>query len=87
MPTIAWLGRAGSASLDLIFLDPPFDSALLGPAVQAASRVIAAHGYLYVEGPAPLDAELAAAAGLEAHRSGRAGAVHFALWRRAGTPG
>ena len=81
---VQWLGRAGAGSLDCVFLDPPFDSPLLGPALPAAARVLAAGGFVYVEGPAPVDAALAGSAGLEAYRSSRAGAVHFALWRKPG---
>ena len=81
---VQWLGRAAAGSLDLVFLDPPFDSPLLGPALPAAARVLAAGGYVYVEGPAAVDAALAGAIGLEPYRSSRAGAVHFALWRKPG---
>ncbi|MDQ6685618.1 MAG: 16S rRNA (guanine(966)-N(2))-methyltransferase RsmD [Pseudomonadota bacterium] len=79
---LQWLGRAGDAAWDLVFLDPPFDSALLAPALAAAARVVAAGGYVYVEGPTLLDAAIEAA-GLMPFRSARAGSVHFALGRRA----
>jgi 16S rRNA (guanine(966)-N(2))-methyltransferase RsmD len=83
---LQWLGRAPAAAFDLVFLDPPFDSPLLAPGLAAAARVVAAGGFVYAEGPAPVDAGAMAVAGLEPWRGGRAGAVHFQLLRRA-TPG
>lgn len=80
---IQWLARAPASSFDVVFLDPPFDSPLLASALAAAARVVAADGYVYVEGPTPLDAAAAAASRLLPWREGRAGAVHFQLLRRA----
>ena len=65
-------------SFELVLLDPPFDSGLLVPALQAAAALLVDGGYAYVESPAPVDA---ASLGFEAWRSARAGAVHFALLR------
>lgn len=78
---VQWMARAAPASFDLILLDPPFDSGLLEPALAAACRIVAAGGFVYVESPAVTHPESAAAAGLEAWRQGRAGAVHFHLFR------
>jgi 16S rRNA (guanine(966)-N(2))-methyltransferase RsmD len=79
---LQWMARAAEASFDLVFLDPPFESALLGPALPAAGRLVRPGGYVYVEAAAPVDA---AAAGpeMEPFRDGRAGAVRFQLLRRA----
>ncbi len=75
--------RAAPGAFDLVLLDPPFDSALLGPALDAAVRIVGAGGFVYVEAAAPIDAVGAESRGLSLWRSGRAGAVHFQLWRKA----
>ncbi len=80
---LQWMGRAPAAGFDVVFLDPPFDSPLLAPALAAAARIVAEGGYVYAEGPVPVDAEAMAAGGLEPWRAGRAGAVHFQLLRKA----
>lgn len=80
---LQWMGRAPAAGFDVVFLDPPFDSPLLAPALAAAARIVAEGGYVYAEGPVPVDAAAMAAGGLEPWRVGRAGAVHFQLLRKA----
>ena len=80
---LQWLARAPAGSFDAVFLDPPFDSPLLAPALVAAARIVVAGGFVYAEGPAPGDPKAMAAAGLEPWRAGRAGAVHFELMRKA----
>ena len=77
-----WMARSSPAAFDLVLLDPPFDLSLLAPAVEAALRIVGDGGVLYVESPQPLDPSLAERLGLAEHRASRAGAVHFALWRR-----
>ena len=83
---LQWLARGAPRSVDLVFLDPPFDSALLAPALAAAAPIVVDGGFVYVEGSAAVEADAAAALGLASHRDGRAGAVHFHLLRKA-TPG
>jgi 16S rRNA (guanine966-N2)-methyltransferase len=80
---LQWLARAAERSLDVVFLDPPFDSMLLEPALLGAARVIAPGGFVYVESATPLVETAGAGSGLVPFRAARAGAVHFALWRRA----
>jgi len=80
---LQWMARAPAGSFDVVFLDPPFDSPLLAPALVAAARIVVAGGFLYAEGPAPGEPLAMAAAGLEPWRTGRAGAVHFELMRKA----
>ena len=80
---LQWLARAAAGSVDLVFLDPPFDSALLAPALAAAATTVRGGGFVYVEGPRPVGVEEAAALGLDPWRDGRAGAVHFGLLRKA----
>jgi len=41
--------QAAPASLDLIFLDPPFDAPLLEPALNACTRALASTGFIYLE--------------------------------------
>ena len=79
---VQWMARAAPGAFDLVFLDPPFGTPLALPAMAAASRIVAAGGFVYVEAPKPIDAEAAHAAGLEAWRAARAGAVHFHLFRK-----
>lgn len=67
------------ASLDLILLDPPFDSDLFAPALQAAVPLLSPGGWLYLEAPQRWpDAQLQAI-GLRCHRYLKAGAVHAHL--------
>ena len=79
---LQWLARSPAGSADLVFLDPPFDSPLLEPALLAAARIMVAGGFVYTESATALDETIGAGAGLAPFRSARAGAVHFALWRR-----
>ena len=81
---VAWMARAAPSSFDLVFLDPPFDSALAASALAAAARVVAPDGWIYLEQPQPLQADAALQVGLRVVRQGRAGAVHFHLLRREG---
>jgi hypothetical protein len=64
-------------------VDPPFDSLLQGPALAAASRLVATDGLIYLEAPVPLAEPRLREAGLEAVRAGRAGKVAFHLLRLA----
>jgi 16S rRNA (guanine(966)-N(2))-methyltransferase RsmD len=80
---LATARRWPDASFDLVFLDPPFDSALLAPALAEAARLTRSGGLIYVESGAVLHDAALAALGLELLRSGRAGRVFFHLLRRA----
>jgi 16S rRNA (guanine(966)-N(2))-methyltransferase RsmD len=80
---VQWMARAPAAAFDLVFLDPPFDSALLAPALEAAVRIVADAGFIYAEAGAAIEAGDAAERGLTVWRSARAGAVHFHLLRKA----
>jgi 16S rRNA (guanine966-N2)-methyltransferase len=84
---ITWMARGAAANVDLVFIDPPFDSDLAAPALDAAARVVVPGGFVYLEAPARLEAERLAADGVyELYRHGRAGAVHFHLLRRVVEP-
>ena len=79
---IAALKHAAPASLHLVLLDPPFDSALFEPALQAAAQAVAANGYVYLEAPQAWTDEALAPFGLTVHRHLKAGAVHAHLLQR-----
>ena len=71
------------SSFEVVFLDPPFGEALLPRALEAAAPLVAEPGYLYVESGEPLELEnVAALAGWQIVRQGKAGAVHYHLLRR-----
>ena len=80
---LAFAKSAPDRSFDVVFLDPPFDSDLLGPALREAARLVPADGLVYAESGSPLDEEAAAACGLRIVRAQRAGHVHFHLLQRA----
>ncbi len=75
---------AGRAEpFDVVFLDPPFGGDLWEASAEPLESRgwLAAHAWIYVEAPA--DAVLALPATWMLHREGHAGAVRFALYRRA----
>ena len=78
---IAALRQRDAASLDLVFLDPPFDSVLLESALQAAGRALAPDGFVYLEAPTQWGDAQVESAGLRVHRHLKAGAVHAHLLR------
>ena len=75
---------AGSAEpFDIVFLDPPFGGDLWDASAERLETRgwLAASAWIYVESPA--DAALALPPTWMLHREGQAGAVRFALYRRA----
>ncbi|HCE93902.1 MAG: 16S rRNA (guanine(966)-N(2))-methyltransferase RsmD [Burkholderiales bacterium GWA2_64_37] len=79
---IAALKQAAPASIDLVLLDPPFDSDLFVAALQAASKAVAAQGFVYLEAPRAWTDDELAASGLVLYRHLKAGAVHAHLLQR-----
>ena len=79
---LAALARLAPASLDLVFLDPPFDAALHDKALAAATPLLKQEGLLYLEAPAKWDDARLAPYGLALVRHLSAGAVHAHLLRR-----
>jgi 16S rRNA (guanine966-N2)-methyltransferase len=69
------------ASVDLVFLDPPFDAGLFDKALAAARPAVREQGYIYLEAPAPWEGEALARHRLESVRHMKAGAVHGHLLR------
>ena len=83
---VSWMSRCSPARFELVLLDPPFDAGLAAPSLAAAAPLLVPGGHVYVEGPASLPEDAFAALGLELHRAGRAGAVHFQLARKLPPP-
>ena len=79
---LAWMARCVPASFELVFIDPPFDTPLVEPALALAARLVVPQGFVYVEAGVALQPAALADLGLTLHRQGRAGAVHFHLLQR-----
>lgn len=78
---VALLRHCAPASCDLVLLDPPFDSVLFEPALQAAARAVTPTGFVYLEASQAWSDEALAPLGLVRQRYLRAGAVHAHLLR------
>ncbi|MBP6492953.1 MAG: 16S rRNA (guanine(966)-N(2))-methyltransferase RsmD [Rhodoferax sp.] len=76
---VATLKHASPASLDLVFLDPPFDGGLFDSALQAAGRAVKPGGFVYLEAPTAWADEALQPFGLKSLRHLKAGAVHAHL--------
>ena len=76
---VSMLRRASPGSLQLVFLDPPYESTAFEAALKAATQAIAMPGFVYLEAAKPWTDEELAPFGLKVHRFGKAGAVHFHL--------
>lgn len=76
---VSLLRRLTPGSLQLVFLDPPFESTLYEPALKAAAQLLNPTGLIYLEAPKAWTDEDLAALGLQLHKSGKAGAVYFHL--------
>jgi 16S rRNA (guanine(966)-N(2))-methyltransferase RsmD len=76
------LQRASVGSLDLVFLDPPFDSELFAPALQAAAQAVAPGGWVYLEAPVLWGDEQLLTCYLTVERHLKAGAVHAHLLKK-----
>jgi 16S rRNA (guanine966-N2)-methyltransferase len=76
---LIWMARSPADAFELVFVDPPFDSGMAGPAAAAAARLVVPGGYLFVEAGGP---EHDLPAGFVPSKSLRAGAVHAHLWQR-----
>lgn len=79
---VSALRQATPASVDLVFIDPPFDGDLFQSALKAAALAVAADGYIYLEAPVEWTEETLAPLGLVPYRHLKAGAVHAHLLRR-----
>ena len=76
---VSLLRRLTPGTMQLVFLDPPYESNLFDSALKAAAQVVNKTGFVYLEAPKPwLDEDLSGF-GLKVHRFSKAGAVHFHL--------
>lgn len=80
------LKQTPPASIDLIFLDPPFDAGLHESALGAAQSALAADGKIYLEASEAWDDARLAPFGLALRKHLKAGAVHAHLLVRAAPP-
>lgn len=76
------LQSTAPGSMDLVFLDPPFEGELFAPALQAAAQVVAPGGWVYLEAPARWTDEQLAPWFLKVQRHLKAGAVHAHLLQK-----
>ena len=76
------LQRTGVGSLDLVFLDPPFEGELFAPALQAAAQAVASGGWVYLEAPVAWTDEQLSPWFLKVQRHLKAGAVHAHLLQK-----
>jgi 16S rRNA G966 N2-methylase RsmD len=76
---LAWLRGLPAASVDLVFLDPPFDANAFESALTAARPSLRTTGWLYLEAPAAWREDALAPLGYSLYRYLKAGAVHAHL--------
>jgi len=76
---VAVLRHALAGSLNLIFIDPPFDSTVFDAAVLAAASAVASSGFVYLEAPKKWTDEQLQPMGLQVYRHLKAGMVHAHL--------
>lgn len=79
---LAALKHLDPGCMDVVFIDPPFDSVVFDAAVQAAARAVTPDGFIYLEAPVLWTDERLEGAGLTVHRHMKAGAVHAHLLKR-----
>lgn len=77
---LAWMRAAPAEALELVLLDPPFAAGVGAAALAAAARLVVPGGFVYLETGEPFAGLVPD--GLKPYRSGRAGAVHSALFQR-----
>ena len=76
------LQRLTPDSLDVIFLDPPFDSPHFEKVLQAAAKAVAPGAWVYLEAPAAWTSEALLGCCLQPIKYMKAGAVHAHLLQR-----
>ena len=79
---LSWMRRSATDAFELVFIDPPFGSDLLAPALAAAARLVVPHGYIYLEAAHAYSAEDIAPLQLTVHRHVHVGRVHAHLLQR-----
>jgi 16S rRNA (guanine(966)-N(2))-methyltransferase RsmD len=76
------LQRLAPSSLDVVFLDPPFEGSHFENALKAAAKAVVPGGWVYLEAPLHWTDEALQACGLQAQKHMKAGAVHAHLLQR-----
>ena len=76
------LQRLAPGSLDVVFLDPPFEGSHFENALKAAAKAVVPGGWVYLEAPIHWTDEAIQACGLQAQKYMKAGAVHAHLLQR-----
>ena len=77
------LASLAPSSIDVVFVDPPFDAGLWDKALRAAVPALAPEGFIYLEAPQPWTEARLAPFGLAPARHMKAGSVHAHLLARA----
>ena len=73
------LQQCAPGTVDVVFIDPPFEAKLFEPALKAAARAIAPQGFIYLEAPELWSDERLLPLGLKVCKHLKAGAVHAHL--------
>ena len=81
---VAAIRQSQPDSLDLVLIDPPFDSDLFEPALMVAAQAIKLNGFVYLEAPLHWNDAQLALLRLQTYRYLKAGAVHAHLLHRLG---
>ena len=76
------LARLAPGSVDLVFLDPPFDAVIFDEALAAAAALLSSGALAYLEAPTAWEDAALAPHGFARLRHLRAGAVHAHLLQR-----
>ncbi len=76
---IAILRALPRATVDVVFIDPPFEAPIFDIALAAAAHAISAQGAIYLEAPKAWTDEDLQSLKLQVLRYGKAGMVHYHL--------
>ena len=76
------LQRLAPNSLDVVFLDPPFEGEYFEKVLLAAAKAVVPQGWVYLEAPVHWTDEAVQACGLQSVKYMKAGAVHAHLLQR-----
>lgn len=77
---LQWL-KNPPIKFDVVFCDPPFNTALTAPFLTAIAKHLTPTGVIYLESGAPFGNTLMIGENYEVLKSSKAGAVHFGLLR------
>lgn len=84
MDGVQGLSQLAPNSVDVLFIDPPFQSNLFEPAMSVGVRCLKPSGWMYVESPKKLGDEALSALGLGLAKYLKAGQVHAHLLHKIG---